>query len=125
MLEIVVYLPGDWHPSTATIATGSAIVGRPESGSDTIDIYFEGNLQKASNIRTYADRAYHACDRLLQNYPTTAKEEAVPRLALTVVGVFDPKRRRIILTGPVSERAVADWIGVDQLDRAELEASRG
>jgi hypothetical protein len=124
MREIVLYVPGDpRHCTVDAITPGSAIVARPEPGGDTVEVYFEGNTRGASNIRTYADRAYHASDRMLQSYPTSAKG-TVPRDALVVVGTFHVARRRIILTGPTSERAVADWIGKGQLDPAELEVSR-
>lgn len=56
---------------------------------------------------------------MLQSYPTVAKR-TVPREALVVVGTFEPRSSRIILTGPQSERGVADWIGVPELDPAEL-----
>ncbi|MGE5527506.1 MAG: hypothetical protein ACM3Q9_02450 [Methanosarcina sp.] len=121
---IVLYVPAGRHPSIATIDSGSAIVGRPEADRDTVEVYFEGNRYRASNIRTLADRAHHACGRMLENYPTTAKE-TVPRDALIPVGVFDPEHRRIDLTGPESERAVADWIGAEGLDPAELITSDG
>lgn len=124
MREIFLYVPADpLHRMVAATVSGSAIVGRPEPGGTTVEVYFEGNTTGSSNIRTYADRAYHASNRMLHNFPTSAKE-IVPRDALIVVGTFHVSRRRITLTGPTSERAVADWVGGGELDTAELEASR-
>jgi hypothetical protein len=118
--EIVVYVPADGHLATSAIVSGSAIVGRPVAGADDVEVYYEGNVHGAANMRTLADRAAHACGRMLQSYPTVAKR-IVPREALVVVGTFEPRASRIILTGPQSERAVADWLGVPELDPAELE----
>lgn len=123
MAEIVVYLPAPGHPATEEIRPGSAIVGRPEPGSDAVRIYYEGALYGQVNMRTLADRAVHACGRLQQDYPTTAAK-VVARDALTVVGTFDPRAGRIMLTGRQSERAVAHWLGTSDLDPAELEPER-
>jgi len=120
MPEIVVYIPDpEGHPLTAHIAAGSGIVGRPEPGGEDVEIYFEGNLFRAENIRTLADRANHASGRMPQTYPTTAKV-TVPRDALVVVGTFDHHRGQIVLTGPHSEKEVARWIGGTELGPAEL-----
>lgn len=123
MAEIVVYLPASGHPATEEIHPGSAIVGRPEPGADAVRIYYEGALYGQVNMRTLADRAVHACGRLQQDYPTVAAK-VVPREALTVVGTFDPREGKIMLTGRQSERAVADWLGVSVLDPAELRPER-
>ena len=97
MAEIVVYLPASGHPHEE-IHPGSAIVGRPEPGADAVRIYYEGALYGQVNMRTLADRAVHACGRLQQDYPTVAAK-VVPREALTVVGTFDPREGKIMLTG--------------------------
>ena len=122
---IVVYVPAP-GPGGGTdgIAPKSAIVGRPEPGGDTVEVYYEGSLHEQANIKTLADRALHAAGRMDQEYPTTAKCE-VPRDALVAVGTFDPDRVRIELTGPASEKAVAQWLGVAELDPAELERDGG
>ena len=121
--EIVVYLPNGGGRATADIARGSAIVGQPEFGSKEVTIYFEGSIYDQENVRTLADRANHAAGRMIQRYPTTAMR-AVPREVLMAVGTFDIRRRQIILTGPHSEGAVAEWLGMVQLDPAELRPSR-
>lgn len=121
--ETVVYLPNGGGRATADIIRGSAIVGRPSPGSDRVTIYFEGALYDQENIRTLADRANQAAGRMIQRYPTTAMR-AVPRDVLMAVGTFDLHTRQIILTGPHSEGAVAEWLGMVQLDPAELRPSR-
>jgi hypothetical protein len=120
--EIVVYLPTGSHRATADIVRGSAIVGQPRSGSDEVTIYFEGAIYDQQNVRTLADRAKHAAGRMVEEYPTTAMR-VVPRDALVVVGTFDLREGRILLTGPHSERAVADWLGSPRLNPAELRPS--
>ncbi len=123
---IVVYVPAvGAGGGTDGIAPGSAIVGRPKpDGGDTVEVYYEGALYRPANIRTLADRALHAAGRMDQEYPTTAKCE-VPRGALVAVGTFDPDLVRIELTGPTSAQAVARWLGVPELDPAELERDGG
>ncbi|HEX4669296.1 MAG TPA: hypothetical protein VH275_04895 [Solirubrobacterales bacterium] len=122
--EIVLYLPTGGDPATADIVRGSAIVGRPRFGSQEMTVYFEGTIYDHENVRTLADRATQAAGRLVERYPTVARR-VVSRDALTAVGSFDLGRRRIILTGPHSERAVAEWLGTVRLDPAELRPSPG
>jgi hypothetical protein len=47
----------------------------------------------------------------------------VPPTALTVVGVVNFPTGTIELTGPHSQRAVADWLGLPQFATAELRES--
>ena len=47
----------------------------------------------------------------------------VPPTALTVVGIVNFPTGTIELTGPQSQRAVADWLGLPQLAPAELRES--
>ena len=122
--EIVVYLPYGGDPATADIARGSAIVGQPRFGSEEVTVYFEGAIYDHENVRTLADRATQAAGRMSERYPTVAKR-VVPCANLTAVGTFDLGRRQIILTGPHSERAVAEWLGTVRLDPAELVPSSG
>lgn len=122
MREIVFYIAADGHRATAGIAKGSAIVGQPEPGTDEVTIYFEGAIYGAQNMRTLADRAKHAAGRMVERYPTVATR-VVPREALVVVGTFDLREGRILLAGARSERAVAQWLGMTRLDRAELRPS--
>lgn len=118
--EIVVYLPAGGHRATANIARGSAIVGQPEPGSEEVTIYFEGATFE--NVRSLADRATQAAGRMVEQYATSAVR-TVPREALTVVGTFNLREGRILLAGPHSKRAVAEWLGALRLDPAELRPS--
>ena len=70
-------------------------------------VYFEGAIYDRENVRTLADRATQAAGRMVERYPTVARRIVRPD-ALTAVGTFDLGRRRIILAGPHSERAVAN-----------------
>lgn len=119
--EIVVYVPAGGHPDTVGIARGSAVLGRPEPGDDRVRVYFEGAVYGQMGMRTLADRARHAWGRLVERYPTVACR-LVPREALVVVGTFEPRAARIILTGPRSKAVVAAWLGVVRLDPEELES---
>lgn len=122
--EIVVYLPTGGDPATTEIVRGSAILGRPRFGSAEVTVYFEGAIYDHENVRTLADRATQAAGRMVERYPTVAKR-VVPCDALIAIGTFDLRDRRIILTGPHSERAVAEWLGTVRLDPAELRPSSG
>jgi hypothetical protein len=124
MREIVLYVPTDGHPATTGIARGSAIVGEPKPGTEEVAIYFEGAIFGQENMRSLADRAVHAAGRMVERYATTAMW-VVPLHALIAVGTFGFHRGRITLTGPYSERVVAEWLGLGQLDPAELQPSRG
>jgi hypothetical protein len=121
--EIVVYLPNGGGRATTNIARGSAMVGQPTLGSERVTIYFEGAIYEQENVRTFADRANQAAGRMIQSYPTTAMR-VLPRDVLMAVGIFDSMRGQIILTGPHSEGAVAEWLGMVRLDPAELRPSR-
>jgi hypothetical protein len=91
----------------------------PRISTAEVTIYFEGAIFGQENMRTLADRARNAAGRMVEQYPTTAMR-VVPRDASAVVGTFDLREARIMLTGPGSERAVAEWLGVIRLDPAEL-----
>ena len=125
MREIVLYVPSGGYSSTADIVRGSAIVGELQAGAAEVEVYFEGAIFGQENMRTLADRATHAAERMLERYATTAAR-IVPRDALLAVGTFDFREGRIRLTGSDSERAVSAWLGTPQLDPAELvQGARG
>lgn len=120
LAEVIVYVPAEGHPATAGIVRGSGIVGRPLE--DEVLIYYEGAIYGQVGMERLADRVNYAYLRMRERYPTVAFR-VVPRYALVVVGTFDPRGGRILLTGPLSERAVADWIAAAQLDPTELAVS--
>jgi hypothetical protein len=117
--EVVVYVPAAGHRAIAGIARGSAIVGQPDARREDVRIYYEGAVYEQSEMRTLADRAVYACGRMTDSYPTTAAM-SVPRDALVAVGTFDPSAGEIVLTGEQSAAAVAEWLGMPQLDPTEL-----
>lgn len=67
-----IVIPKDDTAVKYNIAPGSGVVARSRDNG-TVDIYYEGNLYNASNIKTIGDRIYHAAGRLFQGYPTTAR----------------------------------------------------
>jgi hypothetical protein len=107
---IVLYVPAGSR-STARIPRGSAIVAQPRCGAHEIEVYFEGAAPGHRGMRTFADRALSASGRLLER-AVFGGCLLVPPTALTVVGVVNFPTGTIELTGPHSQRAVADWLGV-------------
>lgn len=85
-------------------------------------VYFEGNIYSTGNIVTFADRVYHAADRLVANYPTVAKS-VVKVEALLEVGVFDHTARVLRID---NDAALAAWLGLPGRDvpPRELEVTR-
>lgn len=129
--RLAVYVPdpeGDSGLSTATIVRGSAIVGVP--GDDPVHIYYEGNINGASNMVTFADRAYFAAGRLRQHAPTIA-QRAVPEDALFQVGWYYPDHQRVEIhngtlreSGGLSVTRLAKWLGLYDEDRHAIDSDR-
>lgn len=120
---IVLYVPAGSR-STARIPRGSAVVAQPRCGAQEIEVYFEGAAPGRRGLRTFADRALSASGRLLERAVFGGCLLVQPT-ALTVVGVVNFPTGTIELTGPHSQRAVADWLGLPQLATAELRESGG
>jgi hypothetical protein len=118
---IVLYVPAGGR-STARIPRGSAVVAQPRCGAHEIEVYFEGAAPGRRGLRTFADRALSASGRLLER-AVFGGCLLVPPTVLTVVGVVNFPTGTIELTGPHSQRAVADWLGLPQLAPAELRES--
>lgn len=108
--QAVAYVPSGDHLATLLIAAGSGIVGRPD-GSGRTDVYFEGGIRGQVNMSSLAERVSHAYDRMITEYPTTARM-VLPDDALVAVGVFSPQEGRIELTGPDSEARVNRWLSI-------------
>jgi hypothetical protein len=119
--EIVLYVPAGGR-STAKIPRGSAIVGEPRFGAREVEVYFESAAPERRGLRTLADRALSASGRMLE-HAVFGGCLLLPPKALTVVGILNFAEGSIALTGPQSERVVADWLGTPQLDQAELRES--
>jgi hypothetical protein len=120
--SIVLYVPSGCSRSTVRIPRGSAIVAQPRCGAHEIEVYFEGAVPGRRGLRTLADRALSASGRLLER-AAFGGCLLVPPAALTVVGIVNFPTGTISLTGPHSERAVANWLGSPNLDPAELRES--
>ena len=113
MPEVLVYIP----TGASIIDPGSGIVGRNFAGSHPwhgIEVYFEGNRFGSSNIKTFADRVYHAADRMVTNYPTVARA-VMPVADLERVGTFDGQRVSLVSDGGALTR-LARWIGAGEVD---------
>lgn len=93
-----------------TIEAGSGIV---QDVNNPNIIYYEGNLYGADNIKTFADRIYMAWGRMIQNYPTIAKQ-AVTSEQIQIVGVFDPTFGVVTVT---NEQALQNWLGTKDLEQ--------
>jgi hypothetical protein len=122
MRSIVLYVPAGTR-STVTVPRGSALVGQPRCAVDEVEVYFEGPASaRRRGMSTLADRALSASGRLLEG-AAFGGCLLVPPAALTVVGTVEFPTGTIALTGPMSARAVAAWLGRPQLDPAELRES--
>ena len=118
---IVLYVPAGGR-STERIPRGSAVVAQPRCGAHEIEVYFEGAAPGRRGLQTFADRALSASGRLLER-AVFGGCLLVPPTALTVVGVVNFPTGTIALTGPHSQRVVAEWLGLQQLAPAELRES--
>lgn len=115
-VELKVYVPIS-DTLLTRIAPGSGVVGSPEGGRLRID--FEGNLYGAVNIKTYADRCYHAADRHRTRYPTVARM-FVARSELAEVGeLLD---HGVVPNNAFSVDSLLTWLGCT---RDELQGELG
>jgi hypothetical protein len=91
-----------------TIAPGSGIVRAPNDNArfGASMVYYEGNIYNAANIRDFDERLRHAAGRLVENYPTVAKEAYSPG-RFRKVGTYDAAVWRIVDLDQSS--ALKDW----------------
>lgn len=89
-----VYVPNKiGRSSLGFIHAGSAIVSKGfEDSEGYIEVYYEGNIYGASNIRSFEDKASHAADRLAKRYPTIARRKVL-KSHLTEVGEFQTETK--------------------------------
>jgi hypothetical protein len=92
------------------VAGASGIVSNGEPVNGRLHAYFEGNLFGAVNLRRWVDRVACAADRLLTEYPTTAKM-LVAATDLTVVGHYDPVTGAVVLDGAEASALAGSWCG--------------
>jgi hypothetical protein len=86
---------------------GSGIVSRPAS-SGFLHCYFEGNLNKYSNVEDYADKLKIAAGRCGVEYATIARAR-VPEYAMKKIGSYDGYR--YVVTEISDPEALAQWCG--------------
>jgi hypothetical protein len=121
-----VYVPKVGTSADKMLLPGSGIVGIEGPSEDRrvaegrVLVYFEGNKFGSSSFRTYADRVFHAADRMLWNngrgYPTVALAE-YDADDLLWVGTFTHPDGRLEIAD--SEK-VAAWLGLDWLPDEEV-----
>lgn len=90
-----IYVPAPGPLSRSTIWPGSGIVGEAVSPTQ-LEIYYEGNLYGAINMRTWADRVYQAAARRRERAPTVARM-IVRRDDYVAVGTIDMQSRSVRL----------------------------
>lgn len=105
---VPVYVPTKpWLGRPFGILPGSAIVGVPrlDDATDSIEVYFEGNLYGDEYFFRFAMRCLHAHGRMAQRYPTVAKARVLLR-NLVEVGIWHPRQKVVEVTDMV---LLADW----------------
>jgi hypothetical protein len=118
MATVVVVIPD----RPLGIVAASGVVCQTLPAEERTSVWYEGNLHGAANIVTYADRVYHAADRMLRDYPTSATA-ALRSKHLLVIGTFDTHTGTVTLDGDSQRRILADWLGVEQVADSELETT--
>lgn len=111
---VSIYIPALGTYLDRELLPKSGLVGVP-AADDRVLVYYEGNKYGAENMRTWADKLYHAADRLLWKgigYPTIAFA-FVPRDDVLMVGQLWHPERRIEIHD--SEK-VSAWLGKDALE---------
>lgn len=91
--HVNVYVPVKSDQST--IAKGSGIVGEPVSDGK-INIFFEGNIYGAENLKTFEDRVYMAASRFASCAPTVARG-VFDQKDFIEIGVYDFDLKRFLL----------------------------
>ena len=113
-----VYVPAPGSYLYRMVAKGSGVVGRPYTDNEFL-VYYEGNLYDASNIRTWADRVFHASDRMAVNYPTTSKTIA-RESELVSVGIFTGSHVELG-SNKYAQQQLLDWLDLDSIQDLEPE----
>lgn len=111
--QLRVYVPTLESKIRGTIVSGSGIVGTieaPPGEGGRVVLDFEGNLYRASNIKTFADRVMIAAGRHVTRYPTVARIYA--RLSDVVcVGYWEEISGRV-LPNENCEAYLPEWLGM-------------
>lgn len=110
-----IYVPKVGTMAERMLDLAAGVVGLP--AGDAVHLHYE-NPGNSSNIVTWADRCYHAADRMATKYPTH-KQMIVEVDELLVVGYFHLDGRQSRIDVSDSEK-IAAWLGADWLDENEL-----
>lgn len=114
-MNLGIYLPK--YMAASSIEQGSAIVS--EAPEDKyLNLYFEGNLFGAENLKLFSEKLYHASSRLVHKYPTVARM-VVHEQNYLKVGEFDYDTKTIDLD-PDKKDLFMQWIGEDVTSISDL-----
>lgn len=94
----------------------------PGLPADTLMAYYEGNVYGWSSFKTFADRVFHAADRMLwgeRGYPTVARA-AIQRDDLLWVGHFEHPNGRLTIE---DHERLGGWIGEGYADTELVRSS--
>lgn len=105
METLAIFVPTDSSPGCSFIASGAAIVGLEERG-ERIHVCYEGDIYGFIG-GGFANRVYHAADRLLHQAPTIARA-FLPASDLVKVATWNHTEGTIGLDDPA---ILADWLG--------------
>lgn len=115
-----IYVPMVGSSIERMLDLGAGIVGRQDPEGDRVHVHYE-NPGISGNVRTWADRCYHAADRMATDCPT--HKTFWPRAdELLVVGYFHLDGRQSTIEIADSEK-VGAWLGLDYLPDEELRFS--
>lgn len=120
-----VYVPAADTRARSHMEAGAGIVGTSEGTDDDDDartlVYYQERTS-AVNVITFADRVFHAADRL-RHQAQTHRLCALPSAQLIEVGYFDENEGRVLLDTTNADAAaeLARWLDADELDASELE----
>lgn len=119
-MTLPVFVPIEGTPYYKLIDKGSGIVEIPERSTwERAVIYFEGNRFKASNIRTFANKCYHAASRGTAQYLTVATA-IVLRNEFILVGHYDIETKTVdVINAP----GLCRWCDWNVIDSKELVTS--
>jgi hypothetical protein len=104
-----VFIPKPDRKTTQGIAAKSAIVGAPTPDeTDSVIVYYEGNLNGAVNLNEYYEKLLCAAGRLKQRYPTVAMR-MIPLADLHPVATYETETWSIV--DVTDADALISWTG--------------
>lgn len=112
--EVVVWVPAGSH--LVSIEPRSGIVSTRPARDGRIVVDYEGGIYRQSGMDVFANRVFHAWDRQVADYPTTARM-CPPVDHLVRVGTFDTVDGVIVVE---DHDALAAWLGGAAEDAGQL-----